>query len=128
MMVFGVAFALWKPMVEDVGPFLAVASVRLLATVFLGLYLAVKKSAMVRFSRGAVVLIIGAGLLDSLGFVAFNLGIELNPVSVVIPIAAAYPAVTVALAWVLLRERMAPIQVFGIATVLGGVIAFSAAT
>jgi drug/metabolite transporter (DMT)-like permease len=128
MIVMGVAFTLWKPMVEDVGPFLAVASVRLMSTLFLGIYLALKRSAMLPLGRAAVVLIIGAALLDSLGFVAFNLGIEFNPVSVVMPISSAYPAVTVALAWVLLRERITRIQMVGIATVLGGVIAFSAVT
>ncbi|MFH1559987.1 MAG: EamA family transporter [Chloroflexota bacterium] len=67
-------------------------------------------------------------MLDTLGFVTFNLGIERYPVSLIIPIAAAYPAVTLALAWVLLRERVAQIQMVGIITVLGGVISFSAVT
>ena len=127
MIAFGVAFTLWKPLVEDVGPFLAVASVRLLATIFLGLYLMARKSPMLPFSRGAVVLVIGAGVLDSLGFVTFNLGIERDPVSLIIPIAASYPAVTLALAWVLLRERMTGVQMMGVAAILGGVIAFSTA-
>ena len=128
MMVFGVAFTLWKPMVEDVGPFLAVVSVRLLSTVFLGTYLTARRSVRLPFGKRVAVLVIGAGVLDSLGFVTFNLGIERNPVSLVIPISAAYPAVTMALAWILLRERLARIQMVGIAAVLGGVIMFSAVT
>ena len=80
------------------------------------------------FGKGTVVLVMGAGGLDSLGFIAFNLGIELNPVSLVIPIAAAYPAVTMALAWILLKERLGRMQMVGITTVMGGVIAFSAIT
>ena len=128
MMVMGIAFTLWKPMVEDVGPFLAVAAVRVLSTVFLGTYLTVRRSVRLNFRKGTVVLVMGAGVLDSLGFIAFNLGIELNPVSLVIPIAAAYPAVTMALAWILLKERLGRMQMVGITTVLGGVIAFSAIT
>lgn len=126
MMVFGVAFTLWKPIVEGVGPFLAVVSVRLMATVFLGIYIKARRTVRLPFNKRTGVLVIGAGVLDSLGFVAFNLGIERNPVSVIIPIAAAYPVVTVAMAWVFLRERVPRIQMVGIATVLGGVIALSA--
>jgi len=128
MMVSGVAFTLWKPMVVDVGPFLAVVSVRFLSTIFLGIYLTARRSFKMRFGKDAVVLVVSAAVLDSMGFVTFNLGIEFNPVSLIIPIAAAYPAVTVALAWVLLRERVTRIQIVGIATVLGAVIAFSAVT
>ena len=127
MMVFGVAFTLWKPMVEEVGPFLAVVSVRLLSTVFLGIYLTARRSFKLYFGKGAAVLVVTAAVLDSLGMVAFNLGIERNPVSLIIPIAAAYPAVTVALAWVLLKERMTRLQMAGMVAVLGGVITFSAA-
>jgi drug/metabolite transporter (DMT)-like permease len=127
MMFMGVAFTLWKPMVEDVGPFLAVVSVRLLSTFFLGIYLTVRRVAWFSFKKGTALLVIGAGVLDSLGFVAFNLGIELNPVSLIIPIAAAYPAVTMVLARVLLKERMTRVQMAGMGTVLGGVIVFSAA-
>ena len=119
-MVFGVAFTLWKPMEEDVGPFLAVVSVRFLSTIFLGIYLTLRRSVRLPFGKRVAILVIGAAVLDSLGFVSFNLGIELNPVSLIIPIAAAYPAVTIALAWILLRERVTRVQVVGIATVLGG--------
>jgi drug/metabolite transporter (DMT)-like permease len=128
MMVMGVAFALWKPMVEDVGPFLAVLSVRLLSTICLGIYLMVQRSSRLSFSRGTGGLLVSAGILDSLGFISFNLGIEVNPVSLIIPIAAAYPAVTMVMAWVLIRERVPLAQMVGIGTVLCGVIVFSAVT
>lgn len=128
MLVFGVAFTLWKPMVEDVGAFLAVISVRSLSAVFLSIYLAARRSFRPPRGKSVAALVIGAAVLDSLGFIAVNLGIELNPVSLIIPIAAAYPAVTIALAWLLLRERVAQVQMVGIIAVLGGVIAFSVVT
>lgn len=126
MVAFGVAFTLWKPLVSDVGPFIAVSAVRLLSSLFLALYLRFRDSLRISLQGKTVVLLIGAALLDSLGFVTFNLGIENNPVSLVVPIAAAYPAVTMALAWVLLKERVTPLQMGGIAAILGGVIAYSA--
>jgi drug/metabolite transporter (DMT)-like permease len=127
MVTMGMAFTLWKPLVDDVGPYIAVASVRVLSTVMLGLYLAARKSPRPPMSSGAAALVIGAAVLDSLGFVTFNLGIERAAVSLIAPIAASYPAVTLALAWFLLRERVSRAQMAGIVVVLGGVIAFSAA-
>jgi drug/metabolite transporter (DMT)-like permease len=126
MVAFGVAFTLWKPLVSDVGPFIAVSAVRLLSALLLAIYLRVRDSIRLSFEGSTVVLLIGAALLDSLGFVTFNLGIEENPVSLIVPIAAAYPAVTLALAWVLLKERVALMQMSGIAAILGAVIAYSA--
>ena len=124
MVAFGVAFTLWKPLVADVGPFIAVSAVRLFSAIFLALYLRVRDSIGISFQGRTVVLLIGAALLDSMGFVTFNLGIENNPVSLIVPIAAAYPAVTLALAWVLLKERVSLLQMWGIAAILGGIIAY----
>ena len=126
MIVMGIAFTLWKPMVDVAGAYLAVVSVRVISAGMLGAFLAAMRQPWSPFRHGAGLLVAAAALLDSLGFIAFNLGIERNPVSLIIPVAAAYPVVTVALAWALLRERLARPQVVGVAVVLGGVIAFSA--
>ena len=126
MTVMGIAFTLWKPMVDVAGAYLAVVSVRVISAGMLGGFLAAMRAPWSPFRNGAGVFVLVAALLDSLGFIVFNLGIERNPVSLIIPVAAAYPVVTVALAWVLLRERLARPQVAGIAIVMGGVVAFSA--
>ena len=126
MTVMGIAFTLWKPMVDVAGAYLAVVSVRVISAGMLGGFLAAMRAPWSPFRNGAGVFVLVAALLDSVGFIVFNLGIERNPVSLIIPVAAAYPVVTVALAWVLLKERLARPQVAGIAIVLGGVVAFSA--
>ena len=128
MVVFGLAFTMFKPMVDDAGAFLTVASVKLLSTIFLGTYLMMRKSVRLPMSSRAGLLVLGAGVLDVVGFVTLNLGIEANPVSLIIPIAAAYPAVTMALAWILLRERLTRLQMSGIIAVLAGVVSFSVVT
>ncbi|MDE2860131.1 MAG: EamA family transporter [Chloroflexota bacterium] len=127
MIVMGIAISLWKPMVDASGPFLAVVSVRIISAVMLGGFLAAMRAQWSPFRNGAGVFVIAAALLDSVGFIVFNFSIERNPVSLIIPIAAAYPVVTVALAWVLVRERLARTQVVGVAVVMGGIVAFSAA-
>ncbi len=123
MLTFGIAFTLWKPIVEEVGPFIAVASVRLVATVALGSYLSVKRPVGASFTRGAVLMVIASAVLDSLGFVSYNLGIETEDVSLIAPISASYPVVTLVLAWVFLRERVSALQMTGIVVLLSAVVA-----
>ena len=123
MLAFGVAFTLWKPIVEEVGPYAAVVSVRTVATIALGLYLFLWRPAGATVTRNAVVLVIASAVLDSLGFVSYNLGIEREEVSLIAPISAAYPVVTLVLAWVLLRERLGAVRMAGIVVLLSAVIA-----
>jgi len=55
-----------------------------------------------------------AGLLGGAGYVFFVKALETGKASVVIPLTALYPAVTAAMAAVLLRERPSPYQAAGI--------------
>ena len=68
-------------------------------------------------------MVIAAAVLDSLAFITYNLGIEREDVSLIAPIAASYPVVTLGLAWVLLRERVSVVQMVGIVVLLGAVVA-----
>lgn len=123
MLTFGVAFTLWKPIVEEVGPYVAVVSVRTVATVALGSYILLRRPIRANVTRNAIVLVIASAVLDSLGFVSYNLGIEREDVSLIAPISAAYPVVTLVLAWVLLRERLSAVRMSGIVVLLSAVIA-----
>jgi uncharacterized membrane protein len=64
-------------------------------------------------------------LLDFSGFLTFNLSLTTEFVSIVGPIAATYPAVTVMLAYVFLKERVANNQKIGIAAILTGLALIS---
>ena len=64
-------------------------------------------------------------LLDTLAFVAFNLGIGSAYTSIVTALASLFSAVTVLLAWAILRERLAPAQWAGVAVILAGVLLVS---
>ena len=123
MLCLGVAFALWKPIVEDAGPFIAVVAVRTVATIVLGSYLVLRRPEEADFTRGAIILVIASAALDSMGFVSYNLGIERVDISLIAPIAAGHPVVTLLLAWVLLRERVSVVQMSGIVLLLSAVIA-----
>ncbi|MCS6880534.1 MAG: EamA family transporter [Oscillochloridaceae bacterium] len=66
-----------------------------------------------------------AASLDTIGFLAYNTGIATAYVSVVTALASIFSAVTVLLAWVLLRERLVRTQWAGVVAVLVGVLLVS---
>lgn len=63
----------------------------------------------------------GMGLLDTGAFALSNLGMQMEQVSVVSVLGSLYGAVTVALAALLLRERVSRTQWLGIASILAGI-------
>lgn len=67
-----------------------------------------------------------SGVLDVTGNAALLVGFRRGLTSLVAPIAALYPATTVILARVLLKERMRPVQVTGLALALVGLVLISA--
>lgn len=63
----------------------------------------------------------GMGYLDTAAFVLSNLGMRIEQVAVVSVLGSLYGAVTVALAAIFLKERIAPLQWTGIASIFLGV-------
>jgi drug/metabolite transporter (DMT)-like permease len=84
-----------------------------------------RKSAPVRLSRATWLLVIGAGLCDTMAFVAFNTGLGSAHTSIVTALASLFSAVTVLLAWVILRERLSIGQWAGVGVILVGVLLVS---
>jgi drug/metabolite transporter (DMT)-like permease len=79
-----------------------------------------------RLSRGNLVAVAAIGVFDMLGNLLFALASPRGLVSVVSVLASLYPVVTVALAAVVLRERIAPSQRLGVGAALAGVVLLSA--
>lgn len=71
-------------------------------------------------SEAAVLLLSGA-FVGGLGYLAFYRALELGPIALVSPIVAAYAAITIVLAVVLLRETLEPLAVAGVLVTLAGV-------
>jgi drug/metabolite transporter (DMT)-like permease len=66
---------------------------------------------------------IGAiGITDTFAFVTYNTGLTVGQVSIVSVISSLYSAVTVILAWIVLRERLQPSQWLGVGVVFAGII------
>jgi drug/metabolite transporter (DMT)-like permease len=68
--------------------------------------------------RSVIWWVVGAGVADALANVLLIIGFRLGELSVVAVLIALYPAGTIALAAIVLRERIAPVQWIGLALAL----------
>jgi len=75
--------------------------------------------------NGAKPWLLGVGLLDTGAYVLNNYGMQLEQVSVVSVLASLYGAVTVALAALLLHEKIATSQWLGIVSIFAGILLIS---
>jgi drug/metabolite transporter (DMT)-like permease len=80
-----------------------------------------------RVARPAARTVVLAGALDMLANVAYVLAAHGGPLSVVAVVTSLYPAGTVALAAIVLHERLVLVQRFGVALALAGVVCIALA-
>lgn len=76
-------------------------------------------------ARPSLQLCVVAGILDTVALVAFNVGVESAFTTTTTAITSLYSVVTVFLAWVLFRERLAPGQWGGVVAVIAGIFIVS---
>ena len=94
------------------------------STMVLGAFAILRPRAALSRSDVPLLVLVGAG--DVAGNVLFTTAASHGLVSLVSVLSSLYPVVTIALAWVVLRERLAPMQRVGVAVVLAGVAAIAA--
>jgi len=75
---------------------------------------------------GRLAPVAAAGVLDTLANVLFAVAATTGQLAVVAVLGSLYPAVTVVLAWIFLRERIGRVQVAGILLALAGVLVIAA--
>ena len=80
-----------------------------------------------RVTRAALPLVVAAGLCEVAGLTAFTLGAR-HGIAVTVVVASQYAAIAAVGAYVVFRERLAPIQIAGVAAIVVGIAALSALT
>ncbi len=127
MVGLGLALGFLDRVTEASSPMFAVLVVRALSIIPAYLFTR-SRGEVIRLPQGwdGKRLLAAAAVLDSGGYVAYNLGVDAAPVAVVAPITAAHPVVTIALAIVLLRERPRSLQWAGAGVTVAAVVALSA--
>jgi drug/metabolite transporter (DMT)-like permease len=125
MVAWGITYTLLRPIVLSFGPIIALLFLRITAIAILFSYTRISKTKISFPTRLIFIFIALAGLLDFLGFVAFNFGITTAFLSIVGPVAATYPAITIILAYFFLKERVVTNQKIGIVAILAGLALIS---
>jgi|GEM_PF-3426963 len=69
--------------------------------------------------------IIGLGILEALGYLAYNIALTLSYTTIVVTISSLYPVFALVLAWIFLKERLEINQYVGIALALLGIFLIS---
>ena len=121
-LALGFTFFALKFVVGELGAFLPVLLVRLMSAIILTGVVVLTPKARPRGSFPRYfVLIVVIGIVDTLGNITYNLGILGGAVSVVSTISGLFSAVTVLLAFIVLKERLVAHQTVGLLAILVGV-------
>ncbi len=125
MGAWGIAYTLLRPMAIAFGPIIALLFLRIAAITILFSWTKITKTKISTPTRLIFIFVAAAGLLDLVGFLAFNFSISASFLSIVGPVAATYPAVTIVLAYFFLKERIVSNQKIGIIAILAGLALIS---
>lgn len=127
MLGWGISMFLIVPASKALGWFLPVFLFRLFGILFLSFYIFIKKQSLKTNSQHSLsVLILLVGVLDVVAFFSYSLGVAKEYTSIVAPVAACFPVVSIILARIFLKEKLALNQLFGVAAIIIGLVLISA--
>jgi uncharacterized membrane protein len=121
---YGADFILIDMMTEKIGWFLPILLIGIVTAIYLLIYSRIEKID-ISFPKNAAIFIALVGLLDTVAYLAYSLGVTSEYGSIVAPIGAASPAVSVILARIFFRERIHSNQQIGVVSVLIGLFLLS---
>ena len=126
MLSIGVAMALFDHATAAACPMLAVLVVRAISAIPPSAFALARRMPIRRpQDSNGWALLAAIGVVDAAGYVGYNLGVASAPVSLVAPIAAAHPLVTIALAVGINRERPRITQWAGASLIIAATITLS---
>jgi len=122
MFGWGIMFPVVDVVLPALGPLLPILYLKLLAVAYLLIVTPFTKKKLSLPAKNVAGLVLLIGLLDVIAFLGFTHGLETEFVSIVSPTAAAFPAVTVVLARVFLKETLEPNQKIGVLSIVMGLV------
>ncbi len=123
-LAFGADFVVIDLMVSEIGWFLPIFFIGIITAFFLLTYSGISKKD-ISFPKNVVLFIILVGILDTAAYLSYSTGVTSEYASIVAPIAAASPAVSIILAKIFFKEKIHLNQDIGIVSVLAGLILLS---
>ncbi len=125
MVAWGISYALLKPITSALGPIMTLLMLKILAVAVLFSWTGLTRTKISVPAKLIFLFIAVSGFLDFFGFLMFNISLNTQLVSVASAIVATAPAVTIALAYFFLKERMVDNQKLGVIAILAGLVLIS---
>lgn len=126
MFAWGISLFLIVPASKALGWLLPVVALKFFGLLFLVIFTTLKKQSLrIDFRFSLLTLLFFIGFLDMVAFFGYSFGVEGEYVSIIAPVAASFPLVTVILARIFLKEKIVFNQALGIAGVIAGLILIS---
>ena len=126
MIAFGVFYYAIAALSRDLGWFLPIYMIRMFTTVLVApLAIRQRPEPHQRLTTRITLAILAIGAIEIGGMFAFARGAQVGNVAIVAAVSSAYTLVPIAGAITLLRERLHPIQILGVASVVVGVLLLS---
>lgn len=109
------------------GWYLSIMIMRVFTILLVSLFSAFfKKNLVIKKKNFSILkLILPIGLFDALGFFSLNFGSLIGQASIVSPISSSFSVITVILGIVFLKEKLITSQIFGILSVIAGIVILS---
>jgi len=126
MLAWGSQIVFIRALVGELGWFMPTVLIKLVLIPIAFIYAKSSKHEL-KLSKKSVIPMIAVGALESIGFLAISYGINSSYASIVAPVSAAFPLVTILLARIFLKETMEGNQKTGAAMIIAGIILLSVA-
>jgi drug/metabolite transporter (DMT)-like permease len=123
---WSVSAVLLKPLIAALGVFSSILFIKMVSLPAL-LAAAPLMGYKAAVPKGVWLILAGIAVLDLAAFLGLNFGIQSGQVSIVGPVAAAFPAVTVVLAALFLKEKLEASQKIGVLLAVAGMVALALA-
>lgn len=126
MLAWGSQIVFIRALVGELGWFMPTVLIKLALIPIAFIYAKASKQELL-LSKKSIIPIIAVGALESIGFLAISYGINSAYASIVAPVSAAFPLVTILLARIFFGETMEGNQKIGAAMIIAGIILLSIA-
>lgn len=124
MLLAGIFFSILALLARQVGWFGPILRIRVGALLLTAILVFAQRQKL-ELNPTVIRWLIPAGIIDSIAFLAFNLGLRVAPAALIAPIAGSFSVITIALALIFFRERPAANQWAGVIAIIGGIVVIS---
>ncbi|MFA6097676.1 MAG: DMT family transporter [Candidatus Paceibacterota bacterium] len=121
---YGTNFVLIDVLVSEIGWFLSILMIEIVVVFLLLFYSGATKSD-IAFPKNVFLFVILVGILDATAYLSYGIGVTSEFGSIVAPIAASSPAISILLAKIFFKEYLEINQKIGILSVISGLILLS---